>query len=167
MPHADAQLPNDHETLKAMLIAERARSERLVQIIKEMQRHRFGRRAETLPEDQMLLALEEAEQVEAGSTAEEEARSAEARAQAAGRRRRNRSALPANLPRIETTVDIEGQSLPLLQRPAAQIGEDVSERGKSRTGPLRRRGRIVAPHVRNRSCKCRTGCKQTTQHGDE
>jgi len=28
-----------------------------------MQRHRFGRRAESLPEDQLLLGLEEAEQV--------------------------------------------------------------------------------------------------------
>ena len=48
--------------LKAMLIAERAQNERLRQIIKELQRHRFGRRAETLPEDQMLLGLEEVEQ---------------------------------------------------------------------------------------------------------
>ncbi len=63
-----------------MLIAERARSERLVQIIKEMQRHRFGRRAETLPEDQMLPALEEAEQTEAGATAEDEAGSTQVRA---------------------------------------------------------------------------------------
>jgi transposase len=54
-------LPDDPSELKAMLFAERARNERLVQIIKEMQRHRFGRRAETLPEDQMLLALEEVE----------------------------------------------------------------------------------------------------------
>jgi hypothetical protein len=36
-----------------MLLAERACNERLVQIIEEMQRHRFGY-AETLPEDQML-----------------------------------------------------------------------------------------------------------------
>src|SRR5690606_16784422 len=28
---------------------------RLTQIIKELQRHRFGRRAETLPQDQLLL----------------------------------------------------------------------------------------------------------------
>ena len=48
---ADA-LPDDPGTLKAMLLAERARAERLEQIIKELQRHRFGRRAETLPEDQ-------------------------------------------------------------------------------------------------------------------
>ena len=61
---ADA-LPDDPGTLKAMLIAERAQNERLRQIIKELQRHRFGRRAETLPEDQMLLGLEEVEQVAA------------------------------------------------------------------------------------------------------
>ena len=40
-------------------------SERLRQIIREFQRHRFGRRAESLPEDQLQLGLEEAEQVEA------------------------------------------------------------------------------------------------------
>ncbi len=51
-------LPDDPGTLKAMLLAERARTERLEQIIKELQRHRFGRRAETLPEDQLLLSLE-------------------------------------------------------------------------------------------------------------
>jgi transposase len=64
MVPADA-LPDDPSTLKAMLIAERAQNERLRQIIKELQRHRFGRRAETLPEDQMLLRLEEVEQVAA------------------------------------------------------------------------------------------------------
>jgi hypothetical protein len=43
-----------------MLFAERAESERLRQIIRALQRHRFGRRAENLPEDQLQLALEEA-----------------------------------------------------------------------------------------------------------
>ena len=62
-------LPDDPGTLKAMVLAERARAERLEQIIKELQRHRFGRRAETLPEDQLLLGLEEAEQVEAAGEA--------------------------------------------------------------------------------------------------
>ena len=69
---ADA-LPDDPGTLKAMLIAERAQNERLRQIIKELQRHRFGRRAETLPEDQMLLGLEEVEQAAASDEAEIEA----------------------------------------------------------------------------------------------
>ena len=58
-------LPDDPGTLKAMLIAERVQNERLRQIIKEPQRYRFGRRAETLPEDQMLLGLEDVEQVAA------------------------------------------------------------------------------------------------------
>jgi hypothetical protein len=45
---ADA-LPDDPGLLKAMLIAERLESERLRQIIREFQHHRFGRRAESLP----------------------------------------------------------------------------------------------------------------------
>jgi hypothetical protein len=44
--------------LKAML-AERAESERLRQIIKELQRHRSGWRAETLPEEQLQFGLED------------------------------------------------------------------------------------------------------------
>ncbi len=63
-------LPDDAGTLKAMLIAERVQNERLRQIIKELQRHRFGRRAETLPEDQMLLGLEDVEQAAASEEAE-------------------------------------------------------------------------------------------------
>ena len=63
-------LPDDPETLKAMLLAERTQNERLRQIIKELQRHRFGRRAETLPEDQMLLGLEDVERAEADRAAE-------------------------------------------------------------------------------------------------
>lgn len=75
--------PRDSETLQAMLIAWEAETERLRQIIKELQRHRFGRRAETLAEDQLLLGLEEAEQVEAaGFATSEETAPAEKVAQA-------------------------------------------------------------------------------------
>jgi len=35
-------LPDDTETLKAMLLAERMQNERLRQIIREMQRHRLA-----------------------------------------------------------------------------------------------------------------------------
>jgi transposase len=81
-------LPDDPGTLKAMLLAERTRAERLEQIIKEMQRHRFGRRAETLPEDQLLLGFEEVEQTAAGEEADLEAKSPaerQVRARSAGR----------------------------------------------------------------------------------
>ena len=65
-------LPDDSETLKAMLLAERAQNDRLRQIIRDLQRHQFGRRAETLPEEQMLLGLEEVEQAAAHDAAEAE-----------------------------------------------------------------------------------------------
>jgi transposase len=128
MPQAIEALPDDPNELKAMLLAERARNERLVQIIKEMQRHRFGRRAETLPEDQMLLALEDVEQTQASDAAATESQSEPARSEAARRRRRNRGALPAHLPRIETIVDIDDKTCPCCKGELHRIGEDVSER---------------------------------------
>jgi transposase len=121
-------LPDDPGTLKAMLLAERARAERLEQIIKELQRHRFGRRAETLPEDQLLLGLEDVEQAAASSEAEGEAAVPAERAKRAAKRRMNRGSLPAHLPRIEMVVDIEDHSCPCCRNALHRIGEDVSER---------------------------------------
>jgi transposase len=114
--------------LKAMLLAERAESDRLRQIIKELQRHRFGRRAESLPEEQLQLALEEAEQVEAtGAAGNEEAAPGERKARA-DKRRSNRGALPAHLPRTETVVDIASLVCPCCSGTLHKIGEDVAER---------------------------------------
>jgi len=122
------QLPDDANALKAMVLAREAENARLRQIIKELQRHRFGRRAETLPEEQLLLGLEEVEQVEAaGEEDKEQAAPAERQARAA-RRRRNRGSLPAHLPRIEMVVDIEDQACPCCRNGLHRIGEDVSER---------------------------------------
>jgi hypothetical protein len=45
------ELPDVLNALKAMVLSGAAENARLRQIIKELQRHRFGRRAETLPED--------------------------------------------------------------------------------------------------------------------
>lgn len=60
-----AMIAPSAETLKAMLLAERHESERLRQIIKELQRYRFGWKAETLPEEQPLLGLEDVQQAAA------------------------------------------------------------------------------------------------------
>ena len=128
MPATNEILPDDPATLKAMLLAERVRSERLVQIIKEMQRHRFGRRAETLSEDQMLLALEDVEQGEAGAAAETEGKSPTDRDATARKRRVNRGSLPAHLPRVEAIVDIEDKACPCCKGQLHRIGEDISER---------------------------------------
>jgi transposase len=121
-------LPDDPETLKAMLLAERARAARLEQIVKELQRHRFGRRAEKLPEDQLLLALEEVEQGVANGEAEADAADLSARTRRAAKRRANRGSLPAHLPRVEMVVDIEDHACPCCHNALHRIGEDVSER---------------------------------------
>jgi transposase len=122
-----ASPPNDPETLKMLLAEERAENERLRQIIRAMQRHRFGRRAESLPEDQLLLGIEEAEQVEATGHAAEETEPA-VKAERTARRRTNRGALAAHLPRIESVVDIEAHTCPCCSGFLHRIGEDVSER---------------------------------------
>jgi len=101
------ELPDDVNALKAMVLSREAENARLHQIIKELQRHRFGRRAETLPEDQLLLGLEEAEQVKSASEEEKEQASIAQRQARTAKRRTNRGSLPAHLPRIEMIVDID------------------------------------------------------------
>jgi transposase len=121
-------LPDDVASLKAMLLAERARADRLTQIIKELQRHRFGRRAETLPLDQLELGLEDVQQVEAAEAAETEAQSAPAKTARAAQRRTNRGSLPLHLPRLEVVIDVESKACPCCAGALHRIGEDVSER---------------------------------------
>src|SRR3954463_295921 len=118
----------DPGTLKALLAEERAENERLRQIIKALQRHRFGRRAESLPDDQLLLGLEEAEQVEAAGPARAEEAAPAAKTARSAKRRVNRGALPAHLPRVETLVDVASTMCPCCAGPLHRIGEDVSER---------------------------------------
>ena len=121
-------LPDDLATLKAMVLAERARADRLAQILKEMQRHRFGRRAETLPQDQLELGLEDVQQVEADEAAKVEKGDPERLAATTTRRRANRGSLPDHLPRIETLVDIEDKTCPCCSGALHLIGEDRAER---------------------------------------
>ena len=64
---------DDPATLRAMIAERDAEIDRLQHIIVAMQRHRFGKKAETLPTDQLLLALEDVEQVEAEGLARDEA----------------------------------------------------------------------------------------------
>jgi transposase len=124
---ADA-LPDDPGLLKAMVIAERLESERLRQIIREFQRHRFGRRSESLPAEQLQLALEDTEQAAAADQAASEQHNPAERKVRAARRRTNRGKLPAHLPRIETVVDVESTVCPCCAGTLHRIGEDVSER---------------------------------------
>jgi hypothetical protein len=124
---ADA-LPDDPAVLKAMVIAERAESERLRQILKEFQRHRFGPRSESLSEDQLQLALEDTEQVTAAAQADSEEKAPAERKVRAARRRANRGSLPAHLPRIEMVIDVPSTVCPCCSGAMHRIGEDVCER---------------------------------------
>jgi transposase len=72
-----------------------------------LQLHRFGRRAETLPEDQLLLGLEEAEQIEAADEEENEQAAPTERLEKTAKRRASRGSLPGHPPRVEIVVDIE------------------------------------------------------------
>src|SRR3984885_15512174 len=121
-------LPDDPETLKAWRLGERVQNDRLRQIIKELQRHRFGRRAETLPEDQMLLGLEEVEQVAASNEAQIQPANPAEQASRATKRRMNRGSPPAHRPRIEMVVDIESHTCPCCGNALHRIGEDTGER---------------------------------------
>ena len=128
MSEPAANHPDDPVALKALLTAREAEIDRLHQIIREPQRHRFGRRAESLPVDQLLLGLEEAEQVEAEDVAREEAEDPAKREVRARRRRANRGALPAHLPRIEQVIDVADKSCPGCRGQLHVMGEDVAER---------------------------------------
>lgn len=121
------ELPDDMNALKAMVLSRELENARLRQIIKELQRHRFGRRAETLPEDQLLLGLEEAEQVEANGLEAEEQASSDLRGTRTAKRRTNRRSLPAHLPRIDMVIDIESHDCPCCGHGPHRIGEEVSE----------------------------------------
>ena len=140
---ADA-LPDDPGLLKAMLIAERLESERLRQIIREFQRHRFGRRAESLPEDQLQLALEDAEQAAAAGQAESEQNNPGERKVRAARRRTNRGKLPAHLPRIETVVDVSSTVCPCCAGTAASHRRGRVGAPGRRAGPVPGVGRASA-----------------------
>jgi transposase len=132
-----ADLPSDPQALRALLVAERVRHaeeiariagerDRLRAIIDELQRHRFGRRSERLDPDQLALALEEVEQTVAAIEAEADRTATPGQARA--RRKINRGAMPAHLPRIETVVDVADQTCPGCAGKMHKIGEDVAER---------------------------------------
>src|SRR6266545_3724528 len=125
-------LPTDLDGLRALLLAERAHHaeelERLTAIIKELQRHRFGRRAERLDPEQLAPALEDVEQtLAAADAAAENDTTAEKRA-TPRRRHINRGALPVHFPREEIVIDVADKTCACCGGLKHRIGEDVSER---------------------------------------
>jgi transposase len=135
-------LPTDIATLQALLaqaraerdavIAERnhlqSQNDRLQHLLRQLQRAQFGRSSEKLDPDQLHLAFEDIEQAIAASEADDDKRDpAGARARAA-RRRVNRGALPAHLPRVHVTIEPDDTKCPCCQGPMHVIGEETSQR---------------------------------------
>lgn len=143
MTAAPEPLPSDPDELRALLLAERVRHAaeltaarssaeeeiaRLRQIIRELQRHRFGRRVERLDPDQLALALEDLEQTLAAKEAEPTGSAATKPAPLAPRRRVNHGNLPADLPREEILIDVADKTCPCCGGALHPIDEDVSQR---------------------------------------
>jgi transposase len=144
---APDSLPTNAKALRALLLAERTRHAeeltaargdadraqgeiaRLIAIIKELHRHRFGRRSERLDPDQLALSLEDLEQTLAAAEAAAEQDNKTPVKPAAPRKRQiNRGALPPHLPREEVVIDVVDKTCACCGGRKHCIGEDVSER---------------------------------------
>jgi transposase len=136
------QLPTDIEALQALVaaacaerdvaIAERDQAlsqiDRLRHLLRQLQRAQFGRRSEKLDPEQLLLALEDIEQAIAGNEAADDKMDAVAARTRAEKRRVNRGALPAHLPRVDVTIEPEDTNCPCCSAPMHLIGEETSQR---------------------------------------
>ena len=162
-----AELPDDPETLKAMLVALRtenetlkavnadaeARMARLITLLKALERARYGRRSEALDPDQHAFAFEEIETGLAAIGASLEA----AKPARTERAPRQRKTLPAHLPRIEVVVEPDAAPCACGSCDRVKIGEDVSERLDVAPAKFR----VIVTRRPRYACKaCRDGVVQ-------
>jgi transposase len=136
------QLPVDIDALQALLAAARAerdaaiaerdqalsQNDRLRHLLRQLQRAQFGRRSEKLDPEQLFLALEDIEQVIAGNEAADDKKDPVAARARADKRRANRGALPAHLPRVDVAIAPEDTNCPCCRAPMHVIGEETSQR---------------------------------------
>src|SRR6185437_177861 len=101
-------------------------NDRLMHLLRQLQRMQFGRKFEKL--DQFALALEDVEQAIAASEAADDKRDRTAAVARAAKRRAVRGALPIQLPRVHVTIEPEDRTCPCCRAPMHAIGADVSER---------------------------------------
>jgi transposase len=150
------ELPNDVESLKALLPAKHAeaeaaharteaaeakaatltaevdrlaaRAERLDHIVSVLRRAQFGRRSERIGDEQIELALEDVETQHGVEDAAAEKACNIVKEEGTKARRPNRGHLPAHLPREEIVIEPEAKACPCCGSALHVIGEDVSER---------------------------------------
>ena len=78
--------------------------------------------------DQLALASRDLEQSLAAAEAQEERAAPQEQNRPIRRRKINRGALPAHLPRIEVVVDVADRTCPCCAGELQLIGEDVAQR---------------------------------------
>jgi transposase len=136
------QLPTDVDALYALVAAARAERDaalverdqalsqidRLRHLLRQLQRAQFGRRSEKLDPEQLQLALEDIEQALAANEAAADRTDPTAAPARGEKRRANRGALPAHLPRVDVTIEPEDMNCPCCKAPMHVIGEDTSQR---------------------------------------
>jgi transposase len=125
--------------------------------LKQLQNAQFGRRSEQLDRDQMLLALQDLETAVAKQEAEEEKNDAannpaKARTGTQKKRRPNRGALPAHLPRVHITIEPESTICPCCQGQMHIISDETSERLHSRAA----QHEVIVTHRPKYGCR---GCE--------
>ncbi len=136
------KLPETADALRTLLLAAWAerdsavaerdalalQNDRLRHLLLKLKRMQFGAKSERLPEAQLQLGLEDLEQAIAQGEAETERRDPALKQSRAAKRRANRGALPAHLPRIEVTLEPDDTACPCCRGAMAIIGHDSSER---------------------------------------
>ena len=134
--------PTDIATLQELLaqacaerdtaLAERdhlqSQNDRLQHLLRQLQRAQFGRSSEKLDPDQLHLAFEDIEQAIAATEADDDKRDPARARTRADKRRVNRGALPAHLPRVHVTIEPNDTSCPCCRAPMHVIGEETSQR---------------------------------------
>ena len=122
-----ADLPDDKDALKAMIVAQSEQNARLETLVAALRQAMFGRKSEKADPDQFELALEDIEAGIAQVEAEGEANPLVTPTQTAKPRKTNRGSLPKHLPRIEEIIVPDSTACDCGSGRHV-IGEDISER---------------------------------------
>ena len=122
-----ADLPDDIDALKAIIVAMDNRNQRLEKLVEALRHAIFGRKSEKTDPDQYELALEDIETGIAAIEAEKETCDVTPVASRKTPRNVNRGSLPKHLPRVEFTIE-PAKTACACGAERHVIGEDVSER---------------------------------------
>ena len=101
-----ANLPNDVDALKAIIVADRSCIARLEVLVAAFKQAMFGRKSEKLNADQFEFALEDIETAIEAVKAESDASEFTSGPRTKKPRAANRGSLPKHLPSIEEIIEI-------------------------------------------------------------